>query len=92
MLWMYVIAAAIPLVIKAINLMTTKLGRNLTFILIVVSTFVVAYLFNLGQSLLSQAVLDAWYKTLSTQALIWAFVIKYLGDKILPSQENKDQQ
>ena len=77
--WSYVIAALIPIVLSFFKILTGKLGKNATFLVIVLSTFVVAYLFNLGKSLISPAVLESWGRVASTQALVWAVLFKQFG-------------
>lgn len=81
-MWLYVVSAILPFLVLFIKNVTKKFGANLTFLFLVVATFIIALLFNLGQSLLSPEVLSAWGKVASTQALVWAVLIKYLGSVI----------
>ena len=86
--WSVIIAALLPLAVAGLKKLIGKFGKNTTILLVVFATFLIAFLFNLGQSLITPEFLAIWAKLYATQAMVWALVIKYFGEYLLPKIKN----
>ena len=80
------IGAVVTVIVQILKKISTKLGSNLTIIIVFGLTLVGAVLFNIGKTYISADFLKSWGVILSTQFTIWSLFVKFIWPKTKPEE------
>lgn len=76
------IGAIITLIVQVLKKAITKLGSDWTLLIVVVLTYLGAYLFNWGKGFITEEMIASWGKIAGYQFMIWGVFVKYIWPKI----------